>query len=193
MSFPINLRRTWVVIYSNKSPLAEISKAQEIANYLRSKGNIAILISSTDESLAKNLTVFSNILTIGGPAPNQWVYILNEYTNPKWDLELAREQGEEETWDEFTSSGGLIAKGFIWNDKTYAGRAQLGIIGKGILPALRIRPMVIVNLGGWNFEDSCTMFKAYMENAEVGVYQCTYTPIPDMSACPVDSEYTIEA
>jgi hypothetical protein len=182
-------RRVWVVIYGANAPKGEIENAQKIAAHIKSKLNMVRVYPSDAQGLDL-LTKLANVVTVGGPGANEWTFKLNEFVNPKWDFTVKREKTPEETWVEYIMSGGLEVVGFIKDTSKFEGAIGRGIIGEGKQVALRVRPLKVVHVGGWDYCDTCAMGEAFRADAGVGVYDTgCKVPVPYEEPCPVGAVY----
>jgi hypothetical protein len=185
----IGLRRSWIVIVGEDAPEGEIIAAQELARYLRRTLNISVgafMPIRANMAGLRFLTQLANVICIGGPAANEYTFMLNDLCNPKYDFITSRDKSPDETWVDYIKSGALTMKGLMMDDVPYPYAGGVGIIGAGRQRALD----TVLLFGGYNFEDTCAMIKAFEEGGEVGIYDCTYTTVPDMSACPSDVNYS---
>jgi len=182
-------RRVWVVIHGAAVPEGEIENARKIAEHIRSKLNI-VRVYPADAQGLDLLTKLANVVTVGGPIANEWAFNLNEFTNPKYDLTVLREKTPDETWRDYVLSGALQVVGFLKNDTKYPGAIGTGIIGVGKQPALRVRALRVVHVGGWEYCDTCAMGEAFRADAGAGVFEtgCKVT-VPDEEPCPVGAAY----
>jgi len=183
-------RRVWIVIYGVGAPEGEIENAKKIADHIRSKLNI-VRVYPADAQGLDLLTKLANVVTVGGPIANEWAFKLNEFVNPKYDIVIKREKTPEETWEEYIRSDALEVAGFLKNDTKYPGALGTGIIGVGKQPALRVRTLRVVHVGGWEYCDTCAMGEAFRADAGAGVYEtgCKVT-VPLEEPCPVGVVYT---
>lgn len=204
LSILASLRKTWLVIYGENAPKGEIAHASLIAEHLRTQFNIARAVPSS--ALALDLLIrTANVVVLGGPIGNEWAVKLNEYVNPRWHIVVNRVRSPGETWKQYVESGGIDIPEYTLNGSPYTGEVGTGIIGIGSQPYIRARPLITVFVGGWTFEDTCTVGKAFRELAPLGigevvslesiagVYRCTNTPVPEMDNCPTSMTYTLLA
>lgn len=184
------VRRSYLVIVGSEAPEGEIANAQAISAFLRRSLNIAVggIIPIKDNSPGiQLLSQLSNVVVVGGPYANEFAFKINEFINPKLDITISREKTPEETWPEYIASGALVINGYICDEKPYSNGPNTGIIGTG---RARMFDKVIAIGGGGKFEDTCAMGKAFREGAGPGIFNCSWTEVPDMSICPEDAEYT---
>ena len=189
----LSLRRTYVVIIGAGAPEGESADAAATTKYLRSTLNIAVgnvVMPMTDGSLGvKLLTNTCNVVVVGGPHANYYTYTLNELCNPRFKITLKKDfDPAAGTWQDFVLAGNLTVDGFLVDDKLYPFAAGKGIIGLGKARLLD----TIVMLAGYDFEDTCAVSKAFRDGKGAGLYSCTYTKVPDKSACPTDAAYTLD-
>lgn len=186
----MSLRKVWVVVHGEEPPQGEIENAEAIAEFLRSNFNIVRVLPANAMALDL-LARFCNFVTVGGPFANEWAFKLNEYLNPRYNIVVHREKTPEETWVEYVTSGAFEITGFLKDDTPYEGVTNMGMIGVGAQPYMRARPLEIVHIGGWAFEDTCTMGKAFIDGAGAGIFTCTWpeVPVPE-EHCPEEVTYT---
>ena len=136
------------------------------------------------------MTKFKNVLILGGPVANQWAFKLNDYLNPRWDIEIVEERKPDEDYFEWVQRGGLNIKGIVKGSQKYSGRVGLGFIGEGRHPSFRLRAKTL-EVAGWSYCDTCVMGEAFRNGADKGIYQTSCTSdIPPEVACPVDVSWT---
>ena len=185
-------RRSYVVIVGEEAPEGEILNAQEIAKFLRRTLNVSVgaymPVKPSTVGL-KALSSLINVVIVGGPAANEYAFLMNDFINPKVDMTVTREQTADETYLEWIKSGALICRGYLLDDKPYPGVAKTGMIGMG---KKRLFDRIIA-IEGWNFEDTCALGKAYRDGQGPGIYACNWTAVPDMLTCPEDAEYSLTA
>ena len=180
-----SLRRVWVVIHGPEVPEGEKQNAEGIAEYLRNKLNIVRVLPADAQALDL-LARFCNFVVVGGPLANECAFNLNNYVQPRYQIEVTREKTADESWGDYVRSGAVKVPGFLKDDVPYAGRPGVGLIGKGSQPYPRARPLQIIFVSGMDYGDTCTMGKAFRENANKGLYSCTYPPITYADPCPPD-------
>lgn len=186
------LRRTYIVIVGPDAPQPELDNADAISSHMMQKLNFSKVLISDDAKLDK-ISKFANLILVGGPAANEWTYILNEYINPRYDITVLKERTEGQTWKEYVLGGGLQVNGLIINDTKTPGLNHTGILSTGKQTLPRIRPLQIMHVGGWMFEDTCCMTKAFLEDQEAGIYDTIWAVAdPTYTKCPVDGNYKIK-
>ena len=213
-----SLRRSWIVIVGSGAPAAEVSNGTLVIQHIRRKLNLTPFKAFPDTFPGLPLLVKNcNVVTIGGPPANEWTFNLNEYTDPKWDITVNRERAADESYQEYIQSGGITVNGFMVGTTRVAGQVHRGILGMGqqiatetssILHRQRkrflqsnrrffgqsnkLRPLQVIHIGGWFFEDTCTMVQAFLADVDPGFYQCDWPepPDPTMAACPASPTYT---
>jgi len=186
------VRRSYLVVVGSEAPEGEIGNAQAISTFLRRTLNIAVggIIPIKDNSPGiQMLTKLCNVIVVGGPFANEFAFTMNEFINPKYDITVSREKTAEETWREYVASGALTLNGYLMDEKPYSGGVNTGIIGTG---RTRLFDKVVV-ISGETFEDTCALGKAFREDAGPGIFNCSWTEVPDQSICPEDAEYTKSA
>ena len=183
------VRRAYLVIVGSEAPKGEIGNAQAISAALRRRLNIAVggIIPIKDNTPGiQLLSKFCNVVVVGSPMANEFAFLMNDYVNPKFDITVQREKTPEETWAEYIASGALVINGYFCDEAPYGAGSNTGIIGTG---RTRLFDKVVI-VGGWEFEDTCAVGKAFAENAGPGIFNCSWTKVPDMSICPEDAAYT---
>jgi hypothetical protein len=190
-----SLRRSWIVIVGFAAPQPEKDEAAALSTYLRRQLNIVPLKGVLSDFTAMQLLMKQcNVVVLGGCFANEWAFYLNEYVEPKLDLTVSRERDADESWPDYIASGAITVNGVLVNGVSQPIGSHRGIIAKGVLPSNRLRPLEIVIIHGWEFEDTCTMVKAFMEDAEPGLYECIWSGSPQQYdsptlACPADATY----
>ena len=188
-----NLRRSWIVIVGDNAPAPEVANANAITQHIMRKLNLTPFKAFPAnfpglQYLVKNM----NVVTVGGPYANKWTFLLNDYIEPKWDITVNRDIKSGEAWKDYVASGGIVANGFLVDKVAIAMQSHRGIIGAGTQPVNRLRPLQVVNVSGVMFEDTCTMTKAFLEDAVPGYYNCDWPgpADPTYAACPANPTYT---
>jgi hypothetical protein len=188
----VGSRRIWIIIHGYACPEGDKTNAEKIAAYLRSKLNFVRVLPSDARTLSL-LTRFCNFVVIGGPVANEWAFNLNGYVQPRYKIEVTREREPGESWGDYVKSGAFTVSGFLKNDVFYPGAAGVGSLGKGSQPYPRVRPLQIIVIGGWDYGDSCTIGKAFRNDAGPGIYSCVYPPLTFEDPYPPDESmsYTL--
>jgi hypothetical protein len=188
-----SLRRSWIVVVGSNAPAAEVNNGTSVIQHIRRKLNLTPFKAFPDTFpglpyLAKNC----NVMTIGAPNANEWAFNLNEFTEPKYDITVNREKAADEAWKDYVTSGGIAVKGFIVGTVPVAGQDHRGLLATGQQVNSRLRPLQVMHIGGWAFEDTCTMVKAFLADVDPGFYQCDWPDPadPTMAACPASPTYT---
>ena len=187
------LRRTYLVIVGTEAPQPEKDNAEAIAaSHMMQKLNFSRVVTSDDSRLDQT-SKFANIIVVGGPISNEWAFKLNDFCNPRWDITVVKERTAGQTWKDYVAGGGLSFNGFLVNEAKVAGTLHKGFIGSGKNTSYpRLRPLQITLLGGWTFEDTCCVVKAFLEDQAAGLYNTIWaTADPTFSKCPVDGNYSI--
>lgn len=186
------LRRTYMVVVGADAPQPEKDNADAIASYMMQKLNFSRAVLSDDARLEQT-SKFANIITIGGPAANEWAFKLNDFLNPRYDITVLKDRVADQTWKDYVLGGGIRVNGFILNDQKLASGSHTGLIGKGQNSSYpRLRPLQVAHIGGWEFEDTCCMTKAFLEDQEAGIYTTIWAVAdPTMTKCPADGNYKI--
>jgi len=185
------VRRSYLVVVGSEAPEGEIGNAQAISTFLRRSLNIAVggIIPVKDSSPGiQLLTKLCNVVVVGGPYANEFAFTMNEFVNPKYDITVIREKTAEETWAEYVASGAFTLNGYLCDEKPYSAGPDFtgtGIIGTG---RTRLFDKVVLIAGG-AFEDTCASGKAFREDAGPGIFDCSWTEVPDQLTCPEDAEY----
>lgn len=188
-----SLRRSWIVIVGSDAPAPEVNNGVSVIQHLRRKLNLTPFKAFPDTFpglpyLVKNC----NVMTIGGPGSNEWTFNLNELTEPKYDVTVNRAREANETWKDYVLAGGITVNGFIVGTTHIAVQPHRGILATGQQAVNRLRPLQVMHIGGWAFEDTCTMVQAFLADADPGFYQCDWPEPadPTFAACPASPTYT---
>jgi len=210
-----SLRRSWIVIVGSGAPAAEVSNGALVIKHIRRKLNLTPFKAFPDTfSGLPYLVKNSNVVTIGGPRSNEWCFNLNEFTDPKYGITIKRERGADETWADYLVDG-FTVNDFIVGTTHVPIQTHRGLLGtgqqNGATPAYhrqrkrlfqpnkrlfgqsnRLRPLQVTHIGGTQFEDTCTMVKAFLADADPGFYQCDWPEPadPTYAACPASPTYT---
>lgn len=187
-----SLRKSWLVLAGPNVPDGELANAQAVADFLRGQLNVARVLQADpygEDPMVEALMRFCNVVVVGGPLTNPYAFYLNEYLNPRMDITVVAEKTPEQTWEEYVASGGFTQNGWICDDQVLA--LEGGILGYGAQPYPRARPLQIWLAAGVHYEDTCTMGKAFREDAGAGVYSCTWSDVTHEDPCPEDAEYTL--
>lgn len=186
-------KRSWLVIVGDEAPVGEVNNANAIATFLRRKFNLVPLRGSWKAEYADKralLSKYPNILVVGGFIANEWAYIINEVVEPKYEIIKVKERESGQSWRDYMVAGGLTGTNFIVNGVLVPASAHLGMIGKGTMKTTGLRASQVVSIGGWVYEDTCVMVKAFMENAEAGLYDALWTAtVPNMDVNPEGMAY----